>query len=214
MAFVNIAWLRFVWIISLACGFIPASGILSKVEGEELMKHIPSHLILLLALMLGGNLAYGQGSLGAKPKKPRTLDDYESRTLKDVTTKASDAESLGNKEETMMVEADILPSRVRVTHTGSARPLPQIKKEVLLQWARRYAGSIEHYTAPYETEMLFVENGTEYWLAVKKESLPHFEQELKKGEAVDLYLIRVGAVRAADKWEWMLLVENFQKPKR
>lgn len=177
------------------------------------MKHIPSHFILLLALMLGSNLAYGQDSLGAKPKKARTPDDYKSRTLKEVTTKASDAESLGNKEETMIVEADILPSRVRVTYNGSARPIPQIKKEVLLQWARRYAGSIEHYTKPYETEMLFTENGTEYWLAVRKQSLPQFEQELKKGEAVDLYLIRMGAARIGDKWEWMLLVESFQKPK-
>lgn len=177
------------------------------------MKHIPSHFILLLALMLGSNLAYGQGSLGAKPKKPRTPDDYKSRTLKEVTTKASGADSLGNKEETMMVEADILPSRVRVKYNGSARPLPQIKKEVLLQWARRYAGSIEHYTVPYETEMLFTENGAEYWLAVRKQSTTHFEQELKKGEAVDLYLIRVGAAKIGDKWEWMLLVESFQKPK-
>jgi hypothetical protein len=133
--------------------------------------------------------------------------------LKEVTTEKSGAESLGNKEETMMVEADILPSRVRVTYTGSTRPLPQIKKEVLRQWARRYAGSVEHYTVPYETEILFTENGAEYWLAVRKQSFPHFERELKKGEAVDLYLIRVGAARAADKWEWMLLVENFQKPK-
>lgn len=177
------------------------------------MKHMPSHFILPLALILVSDLAYGQDSLGAKPKKPRTLDDYKSRTLKEVTTKASDAESLGNKEETMMVEADILPSRVRVTYKGSARPIPQIKKEVLLQWARRYAGSVEHYTVPYETEMLFTENGTEYWLAVRKQSLTHFEQELKKGEAVDLYLIRVGAARIGDKWEWMLLVESFQKLK-
>lgn len=177
------------------------------------VKDMLSRFILLLALMLCSSVAYGQDSSGAKPKRARTPDDYKPRTLKEVTTKASGAESLGNKEETMIVEADILPSRVRVTHTGSARPIPQIKKEVLHQWARRYAGSIEHYTAPYETEMLFTENGTEYWLAVRKQSLPNLEKELKKGEAVDLYLIRVGAARIGDKWEWMLLVESFQKPK-
>jgi hypothetical protein len=177
------------------------------------MKRKASHVFLLLALLLGCDLACGQDALGAKPKKPRTLDDYRSRTLKEVATKGAGAESRRNKEETMIINADILPSRVRATYTGLARPLPQIKKEVLRQWARLYAGFPEGYTEPYETEMLFTESGTEYWLAVRKKSLPSFKQELKQGEAVDLYLIRVGAAKVAGEWESMLLIENFQKPK-
>jgi hypothetical protein len=133
--------------------------------------------------------------------------------LKEVAAQESGAESLGNKEETMIVHADILPSRVRVIYTGSARPLPQIKQEVLRQWARLYAGFPEGYTKPYETEMLFIEDGREHWLAVKKESLPRLKRELKQGDAVDLYLIRVGAAKASGEWELMLLTENFQKPK-
>lgn len=176
------------------------------------MRRKSAHFVLLLALLLGGNLAYGQDGLGPRPKKARTPDDYKPRTLKEVAAKGSDAESRGNKEETLIVHADILPSRVRVTYTGSARPLPQTKKEVLRQWARLYAGSPEFYTRPYETEMLFTEDGAEYWLAVRKESLPRLERELKKGEAVDLYLIRVGAAKAPGGWESMLLVESFQKP--
>jgi hypothetical protein len=182
------------------------------VDEGELMKRKSSYVVLLSALLLGGNLAYGQDSLGAKPKKPRTPDDYKPRTLKEVATAGAGAESRGNKEETMVVHADILPSRVKVTYTGSTRPLPQIKKEVLRQWARLYAGFPEGYTEAYETELLFIENGAEYWLAVRKKSLPHFEQALKRGEAVELYLIRVGAARAPDEWESMLLIESFQKP--
>jgi hypothetical protein len=179
------------------------------------MKRKSSHFVLLLALLLlGGDAAYGQDALGPQPKRARTPDDYKPRTLKEVAAKGSDAESLGNKEETMIVHADILPSRVRATYAGSARPLPQIKKEVLRQWARLYAGFPEGYTRPYETEMLFNEDGVEYWLAVRKESLPRFERELKKGEAVDLYLIRVGAAKAPGGWESMLLVESFQRPLR
>jgi hypothetical protein len=176
------------------------------------MRRKSSYVALLLALLLGGNLGYGQNPSGAGPKKPRTSDDYKPRTLKEVAAVGAGAQSLGNKEETMVVHADILPSRVRVTYTGSARPLPQIKKEVLRQWARLYAGSPESYTEPYETELLFTENGAEYWLAVRKKSLPHFEQVLKRGEAVDLYLIRVGAAKTPDEWELMLLIESFQKP--
>jgi len=176
------------------------------------MRRRSSHFALLLALLLGGNSAYGQDPLGPKPKKPRTLDDYKPRTLKEVAAKGADAQSRGNKEETMMVHANILPSRVRVTYAGSKRPLPQLKREVLRQWARLYAGSPEGYTEPYETEMLFTEDGAEYWLAIKKESVARLEQELKRGEGVDLYLIRVGAAKASDDWELMLLVESFRKP--
>jgi hypothetical protein len=177
------------------------------------VKQRTSHFVLLLTLLLCAGYAHGQDSGGAKPKRARTPDDYQLRTLKEVVSIGSDAKSLGNKEETMIVEADILPSRVRVTYAGSARPLPENKKEVIRQWARLYAGFPEFYTKPYETEMLFIEDGTEYWLAVKEQSLPRLKQELKKGEAIDLYLIRLGAAKISDKWEPMLLVESFQKPK-
>lgn len=174
------------------------------------MKRKSSHVVLLLALLLGGHPAYGQDTLGPQPKKARTSDDYKPRTLKELGAEGPDAKRLGNKEETMIVHADILPSRVRATYTGTARPLPEIKKEVLRQWARLYAGFPEGYTKPYETEMLFTEDGVEYWLAVKKDA-----RELKKGEAVNLYLIRVGAAKASDgEWESTLLVESFRKSNR
>ncbi len=177
------------------------------------MRHQPFYLVLFLALMLGSDPADGQGSLGAKPKKARTPDDYQSRTLKEVTAKESDAESRRDKQDRMIVYGDILPSRVRAAYAGRARPLPPIKKEALRQWARLYAGSPEHYTVPYETELLFSEDGVEYWLAVRKQAVAQSEKELKEGEAVDLYLIRLGRAVAADGWESLLLVESFQMPK-
>ena len=173
----------------------------------------PFCLVLFLALMLGLGPAYGQGRLGAKPKTARTPDDYQPRTLKEVVGEASGAEMRRDKQDRMIVHGDILPSRVRVTYKGSARPLPPIKQEVLRQWARLYAGSPEHYTAPYETEMLFTEDGAAHWLAVKKKLLPQFEEGLKEGEAVDLYVIRLGGVRTDGKWGPVLLVETFARPK-
>lgn len=177
------------------------------------MRRKPFYLVLFLALVFGGSLAYGQGSLGAKPKKARTPDDYKPQTLKEVVAKVSDAESLRDKQERIIVHGDILPSRVRVTYKGGARPLPSMKKEVLRQWARLYAGAPEHYTVPYETEMLFTEDGAAHWLAVNKKLLPQFEEGLKEGEAVDLYVIRLGGVRTEGKWEPVLLVETFARPK-
>lgn len=168
-----------------------------------------SSIILLLALGVGCYV-YAQRPPG--PKKARTAADYRPRTLTEIAETGTGTQRRGNKAETMFVHPDILPSRVRVTYTKTKRLLPEIKKEVLRQWARLYAGSPEGYTKPYETEMLFTEGGKEYWLAVRTEALPRFEREVKKGEVVDLYLIRLGAARISGEWELLLLTENFQKP--
>jgi hypothetical protein len=87
-----------------------------------------------------------------------------------------------------------------------------MKKAVLHRWAQLFAGAPQHYTEPYETELLFKEDGVEYWLAVRHESVAKFEKAFKKGAAVDLFLVRLGGSVVDDKWESLLLVENFQKP--
>jgi hypothetical protein len=58
--------------------------------------------------------------------------------------------------------------------------------------------------------MLFLEGEKKYWLAVRDDALARIRNELKQGEEVDLYLIRVGAAKVAEEWELMLLVENFR----
>jgi hypothetical protein len=176
------------------------------------MKHYSRYFCLLLAFLLSGNLTYGQGFTQATSKKARTLDDYQARTLKGIAAMEPDPEHLRDKQDRLFVTADFLPSWVRVTYKGSTRPIPKFKKEALRQWARLYAGFPEHYTEPYQTEMLFVENGVGYWLAVPTKSLPQLRKQFKKDETLDLYLIRVGGAITAEKYDWTLLVEHFGKP--
>jgi hypothetical protein len=126
---------------------------------------------------------------------------------------ASKAESSQGGEGAEVVLGDLFPSRVRVIYKGSARSLPKSKKDVLHGWAQRYAGAPEHYTVPYGTELLFSEDGREYWLPVNKGLLPQFKSELKKDESLDLYVIRLGGIRTKGKWDWVLLVEKFARPK-
>jgi hypothetical protein len=141
------------------------------------LNHCTLHFVFV-AFLLCGSLASGQDASQAGNKKPRSLDDYQPRTLKEISAMKPDPKDL--------------PSRVGVTYTGSTRLIPQFKKEAIRQWARLYAGSIEHYTEPYQSEMLFIEGGKRYWLAVQKNSALA-KRELSKGEALELYLIRVGA---------------------
>lgn len=169
--------------------------------------------MLLMILVLSIGQISAQEAAGTRLKRARTAEDYKPRTLKELAVNtSSNSENRTNKEETMVVTPDILPSRVRVTITGSTRPIPQIKKEVIRQWARLYAGAPDFYTKPYETEVLFTEEGDEHWLAVKTELLPGIKQDIKEGNEVDLYVIRMGAALISNAWEPLLLVENFQKP--
>jgi hypothetical protein len=175
------------------------------------MKYWARYFALFSAFMLSGSLVYGQSVTQAGPKKPRTLADYQPHTLKEIAAMKPDATDLRDKQDRLLVTRDNLPSKVRVTYTGSTRPIPHFKKEAIRQWARLYAGFPEHYTEPYQSEMLFIENGVGYWLAVPKNSLLRSKKKFKKGEPLDLYLIRVGGAIIADKIDWTLLVENFRK---
>lgn len=176
------------------------------------MKRRSLYFCLPLSLLLVASVGHGQDFDRAMPKKPRLWSDYAPRTLKQIARQGAHAERRSNKQETMLIQADLLPSRVRVTYQEATRPLTPLKREVLRQWAQRYAGFPESYTKPYLTEVQFTEDGTEYWLAVRKEILPRLQQALQKGEIVDLHLIRVGEARESKLWELVMLVENFQKP--
>jgi hypothetical protein len=169
--------------------------------------------VIVLLAMVASQPGYGQKSLGPRPKKARTPADYQPRTLKDIAARESEEQRREADHEKVIVNGDIRPSLVRATYAGRARPLPQNKKDVLHRWAQLYAGAPEHYTGPYQSELLFKANGIKYWLAVRKDSVAQFGKEIKAGETVDLFLIRLGSALDGDTWEALLLVERFQKPK-
>ena len=176
------------------------------------MKQKGFNLTILLTLLLASAMTSGQ-DLGPTPKKARTLADYKPRSMKEVSTADRKEEISRNEKEKVIVRGDILPSRVRLTYAGRSRILPQPKKDVLYRWAQLYAGAPEHYTQPYEMELLFREGKTDYWVAVRKQAMAQFKKEVKNAKTVALYLIRLGWVQSGNKWESMLLVEDYQLPK-
>ena len=172
-------------------------------------------LMLVLVSFTSSFLAYGQG-----PKKPRTAEDYQPRTLKELSTLvpdviAADPEYQKNqKEQTILVLGDLQASRVKVQYDGTTRPLPDRKKGVVKQWADRYAGMPEFYTGPYEVEALFSEAGEHYWLAVRPEFLQALGQPVKSGESFELFVIKLGGIRmnpSDQDLEPVILVEKFVK---
>lgn len=145
----------------------------------------------------------------ARPKKPRELADYTPRTLNEISQlKGTSAETF-NKN--VVIQGEIFPTRVKVVYEFTSRALSTSTKNAVAAWANRYAGAVETYTVPYKREVVFSENGQRYWLAVRNELLTRFEEELKKGDTVELFLIKLGSARNGKKWEPVLLVEKFLK---
>jgi len=177
------------------------------------MKSRTSVFLLLLSLT-ASLLTYAQ-----TPHKPRTEEDYNPRTLKELSTlyppymaKALKEHDVKNPD--IIVHSDLLPSRVKAVYAGTTRPINQTKKSVILSWAHRPEAAAELDTAPYQTEMLFTENNQDYWLAVPTELVPKFDEQLNKGDSVELFLVKMGNVRLEredEKLEPVILVEKFLK---
>ena len=163
----------------------------------------------IILLMTATLLVYGQ-----REKRPRVPEDYLPRTLQQLSVlqPAYMAKEASAKDVVTVVHADLLPTRVTVLYSGEKRPLHERKKNVIVSWANRFAGAPEFYIEPYDTEMLFTENGESYWLAVRKEFVTQFEQELKTGDMLELFLIKMGNTRIDEKLEPVILVEKFLKP--
>ena len=170
-----------------------------------------TQLCLFVLLLTATVLASAQGV-----KKPRTLEDYQPRTLGELSKlmpenfRTAIDESAARGENTRaLVHTELYPSRVKVVYGGMSRPLGKDKKAVVESWANRWAGMPEFYTVPYQTEALFSEGDKSYWLAVRKE-FP--AQELKTGDALDLCVIKLGNTRAGDALEPVILVEKIVVP--
>jgi len=152
-----------------------------------------------------------QEPTGPRPKRARTPEDYQAGTLKELAAKAASVDARGNKKETMVVDSDLSPTRVTAKYAGLTARTPEAKAELIRQWARLYAGAPETYK-PYEVDVAFIENGVQYWLTFRQKTLTSFWNSASN-KPVDLFLIKMGAVKQDDKWVPVLLVESFQEAK-
>jgi len=151
---------------------------------------------------------YAQDPAGPRPKRARTAEDYQVGTLKELAAKAASAER--NKEETMAVDPNLSPTRVTAKYAGSTARTPEGKANLIREWARRYAGAPETYTR-YDVDVAFTENGSTYWLTFTKKTLDSFWNSDKWNKPIDLFLIKLGAIKQGDSWVPVLLVESFAK---
>lgn len=106
--------------------------------------------------------------------------DFKPRSLKEIIK--IDAKEIRDsaREARLIAHADVLLSVVRVSYTGKGRPISTIKKDLLNTWTKTFTGSSEAYSAKYENDFLFTEDGIDYWLPVQKKVSSISKRNLSK----------------------------------
>jgi hypothetical protein len=141
---------------------------------------------------------YAQDPAGPRPKRARTPEDYQAGTLKELAAKAATD------------DPNLSPTRVTAKYAGHTARTPEAKAQFIREWARRYAGAPETYTR-YDVDVAFTENGNTYWLTFTNKTLTSFFDSDKWNKPIDLFLIKLGAIKQGDNWVPVLLVESFAK---
>ena len=170
------------------------------------MKIFPKTALVLALLLLTFSQARAQ-EFPWNDFKPRTMAEIisQNNALRKESTK--DVKSSNQ----IIIDADPLPSVIRMTYTGKTKPISKDRKNYLKLWIDSFNKN-KVFSDIYDVEMLVAEASTQYWLLVQKQLLPAFEKEIGVGEPVDLYVIRMGGFSTDKDWDWMFIVEEFRKP--
>jgi hypothetical protein len=174
------------------------------------MKPVLYCLVAATLCLAATRTAYAQGF---------PYDDFQPRTLKeivkenmDVARDSGEPKSSTPTKHRIVIDADPLPSVIRVTYTGKTRPITDDHKKYLNLWIESFKKDSK-FNNVYNQEMLVTEDSTSYWLLVHNALLPQFEKEIEQNKPVDLFLIRMGGELFENRaWDWLFLVEEFRKP--
>jgi hypothetical protein len=165
-------------------------------------------------IFVGSCAGKGKGFVALTPENEggtiKGYERYRPRTLSEIIREHSDPEVLQKNEGSMILTGDTFPSKVRVIYTGESRKISPAKKQHLDMLVKSFNVD-QKVIDRYGTELLFKEGEDEHWLPVQADLHAFFQKELNKGEEVILYAEWVGAKKAGGKWEWVFIVQEFQK---
>jgi hypothetical protein len=103
-------------------------------------------------------------------------------------------------------------ARARVTYTGRSRPTSAAKRRFIAFYMASVGAP--DFSTKFMTEMLFIEDRTQFWLPVQDVLLPHLRREMQKGESVILLANWIGVTYAERDGRGLhvFLVNEFEKP--
>lgn len=136
--------------------------------------------------------------------------EYKSRTLAELVEMDLDVTQRDYKQKQLLIHAAPYYSAIRLKYTGSSRPVSKDKKNLFKLWQGSVGYDPEILTL-LENEYLFKECDKEYWIPVQKQVAAYFPKEMKAGDMITLYLMAVGGLKVTEKWEFVYLVNEYQK---
>lgn len=128
---------------------------------------------------------------------------YQPGTLREV-----EREFTPSKPGGVGTTATGLPIKVTVIYGGQSRSMSEANRDAIANFAGPKQNIIDLFTQ----EFLFIENGVEYWLPLQKQMIPFVDQELAKGDRVQLLTLWVGYSHPQDKIHHTFVVNEFCKP--
>ena len=126
--------------------------------------------------------------------------DYSPGTLREIVDRHT--EILG-EADTLLV-----PGLKRIVHVefgGEIRPLSDNARSAIAEWVFSMQLSTD-IAELFHAEALFYEDGTEHWLPIQQQLVPHLEEEVAAGNSAVLYILWIGYEAPT----WIFLINEFQ----
>lgn len=105
-----------------------------------------------------------------------------------------------------------LPYRIKMEYQGEFRAISQEKKELLGYLAK--SGLLnDFFINLFEAEMLVKDGSNFYWFPVQSILINSLKNEILKGAQINLYVMFAGTVWEADQFQWVFVLNEFEKIK-
>jgi hypothetical protein len=160
-------------------------------------------LVIVISLLIPADNAWSQD-------KQNRWDQYEPRTLQSIIDANQDfAKKLGSNKKAMLLTGNNFPSQVRLIYLTDSRPLPA-EQQVLLDSWRKASKDNAPPGDVFTTQVRFKEDSREYWILVQKPLLDALAKELSSGQALNAYVMWIGAIKVGKRWEWLFAMNEFE----
>ena len=142
----------------------------------------------------------------AVAQAPFCWECYQVRTFRQIL----DSFAPEPPDSGFVFKANDRPSRVLAIYAGDKRPLSTVRRNFIRAYYERVFP--QQQKVQFDEELLFLEDSLRVWLPVQKQVVPYVARELTPGDRVWLYVVCPGGPLSAKGPDWVLIVNEFQKP--
>lgn len=148
--------------------------------------------------------------------EPSGWDRYQPRTMTEVIDIINEEVELDTREEDVLyleMNSDYhYPSNVQLIYSGEYREVTDPRKMMITSWVGSFASQLtpREQEEIFATEVLFTEDGAEYWIPVQKSLIEIMKDELKAGDEVTVLIVWMGEISEADEIDYVFLLNAFK----